>query len=106
MAARRWRGLGDVAFALALLCRHEAQDLLLQTWAGRRLAGYRDQPAGDREAALAALAAVGRLMLEFPQIREFEINPLIVGREGEGAYAVDVRLQLAGESQPEIAGNP
>ena len=39
-------GLGDVAFALAPLEPSEADDLMRRTWAGRRLDGFRNIPAG------------------------------------------------------------
>ncbi|MEW6569395.1 MAG: acetate--CoA ligase family protein [Chloroflexota bacterium] len=85
----------DVAFGLAPLTRREAEELLEETWAGRRLRGYRSTPPADREAALQAVLRLGQLAVDFPEILEAEINPLRVLPEGRGALALDVRLRLA-----------
>ena len=45
------------------------------------------------------LRRVGQLVADFPCIAEMDINPLIVGPEGAGAWAVDVRLAL--DKEPE-----
>jgi acetate---CoA ligase (ADP-forming) len=85
-------GLHDVAFALAPLSPTEAGDLINRTWAGRRLDGFRNRPAVDRSAASEVLVRLSWLAFDHPEIREIEINPLCVLREG--AYAVDVRWHL------------
>ncbi len=87
-------GLKDVEFALAPLPRQEAEFLLESTWAGRKLKGYRNLPAGDREAVLDALLRLAQLAADFPQFAELEINPLRVLPEGQGAYAIDVRVRI------------
>ncbi len=88
-------GLGDVALALAPLTQGDVQYLLAHTWAGRRLRGFRQQPPADSSSVTRALALVGELLREVPDLAEFEINPLRVGLEGRGALAVDVRARLA-----------
>ncbi len=87
-------GLRDVAFALAPLSGDDVEYLLTQTWAGRRLRGYRSLAPADRAAVADALARLGQLAADFPQIAEIEINPLCVWRPGRGAVAVDARLQV------------
>ena len=89
-------GLKDVAFALAPLTQPEAEYLLESTWAGRKLAGFRNLPPADREAVLDVLYRLAQLAADFPQLAEIEINPLRVLPAGEGTLAVDVRLRLAG----------
>jgi acetyltransferase len=89
-------GLKDVAFALAPLTKPEAEYLLESTWAGRKLAGFRNLPAADRQALIQVLYRLAQLAADFPQLAEIEINPLRVLPAGEGALAVDVRLRLAG----------
>ena len=88
-------GLKDVAFALAPLTQLEAEQMLTSTWAGRKLAGFRNLPAADRETVLDILYRLAQLAADFPQLTEIEINPLRVLAEGKGAVAVDVRLQLS-----------
>jgi acetyltransferase len=89
-------GLKDVAFAMAPLTKPEAEYLLESTWAGRKLAGFRNLPAADRQALLQVLYRLAQLAADFPQLAEIEINPLRVLPTGEGAIAVDVRMRLAG----------
>ncbi len=91
-------GLRDVAFGLAPLPEVEAEAMLAGTWAGRRLAGYRNLVPADRAAVLQVLRRLGQLVSEFPEISEVEINPLRVLPDGQGAVAVDVRLHL--EARP------
>ena len=86
-------GLCDVAFALAPLSRREAERLIDDTWAGRRLRGYRSLPPADREAAVDVLLRLARLAADLPQLAEIEINPLRVLPAGQGAVAVDVRAR-------------
>jgi acetate---CoA ligase (ADP-forming) len=90
-------GLKDVAFGLAPLPRQEAEQMLSNTWAGRKLKGYRNLPPADRETVLDVLLRLAQLAADFPQFIEIEINPLRVLAEGQGAYAVDARIRL-GES--------
>ncbi len=87
-------GLQDVAFALAPLSRFEAEELIVGTWAGRRLAGFRHLPPADRQAAIDAIVRMGQLMIDLPEVIEAEINPLRVAPQGQGAVALDARLRL------------
>ena len=85
----------DVAFSLAPLNLAEAEYLLENTWAGRRLKGYRNLPPADRLAVLQAIQRFARFAADFPELAEIEINPLRVLDEGRGAFALDVRACLA-----------
>lgn len=87
--------LRDVSFRLAPLTLTEAREMVEETAAGRLLAGVRGQPPCDTEAVVETLCRVAQLITDLPQIVSVELNPLIVGRAGEGAWAVDVRVVLA-----------
>jgi acetyl coenzyme A synthetase (ADP forming)-like protein len=86
-------GLKDVSFSLAPLNKADADYLLLSTWAGRKLGGFRNLPPADREAVLEALIRLGQLAADFPQLSEIEINPLRVLPNGQGAIALDIRIR-------------
>jgi acetyltransferase len=88
-------GLKDVDFALAPLPREEAESMLANTWAGRKLAGFRGTPPGDREAVLDSIIRLAQLAADFPQLAEVEVNPLRVLPPGQGALALDVRIKMA-----------
>jgi acyl-CoA synthetase (NDP forming) len=86
--------LRDVTFRLAPLSAVEAREMVAETAAGRLLAGVRGQPPCDLDAVVEALLRVAHLMMDLPQVAEVDLNPLIVGPAGEGAWAVDVRIVL------------
>ncbi len=86
--------LRDVSFRLAPLTASQAREMIEETTAGRLLAGVRGQPPCDTDAVVEALCRVARLITDLPQIASVELNPLIAGRRGEGAWAVDVRVVL------------
>ncbi len=86
-------GLQDVAFELAPLTHTAAQRLLQETWAGKKLAGYRHVPAADETGTLDILARLGQMAVDLPQLAEIEINPLLVLTAE--VTAVDVRARLA-----------
>ena len=88
-------GLKDVQFALAPLTYNEAKQMLENTWAGKKLLGFRNLPPADREAAIDALLRLAQLASDYPQFVEIEINPLSVLERGKGAVAVDVRVRLS-----------
>lgn len=84
-------GLRDVAFALAPLTPDDADYLLATTWAGRKLAGYRNIAPGDETAVRETLFRLAQLVSDFPELTEIEINPLRVLAGSKGVYAIDVR---------------
>ena len=86
--------LKDVAFSLTPLCEKDAQSLLNQSWAGRKLAGYRNIPPANRAAVLDVLYRVGQLASDYPQLVEIEINPLQA--TAQGAVAIDTRINYGG----------
>ena len=87
-------GLKDVAFSLAPLSAQETGRMLDATWAGRKLAGFRNLPPADREAVVDALVRLAQLALDFPQIQEIEVNPLRVMDASQGAFVVDARARV------------
>jgi acetyltransferase len=84
-------GMKDVAFALAPLTRPGAESLLDNTWAGRKLRGYRSIAPADREAVVNVLLRLAQLAHDLPELKELEINPLRVLPVGQGVIALDVR---------------
>jgi len=51
----------------------------------------------DREAVVDVILRLAQISLDWAEISEIEINPLIVQEAGQGAYAVDARVRLAVE---------
>lgn len=89
--------LKDVTFRVAPFTRLEAQAMLEEIRSKALLDGVRGKPPIDKEAVVDTLLRMGQLVQEFPEIAEFDINPLIVYPKGQGAIAIDMRLVLSSE---------
>jgi acetyl coenzyme A synthetase (ADP forming)-like protein len=86
--------LKDVSFYLAPLTAEEAKQMLLSTKTYHILQGVRGQEGVDIEAIAEGLQRLSQLVTEFPQIREMDINPYVVGVPGTTSIAVDARISL------------
>ena len=58
------------------------------------LRGARCQAPADIVAIVDVLVGVSALAVDFPEITEMDINPLIVMDRGGGAIAADVRIGI------------
>ncbi|RLB92582.1 MAG: CoA-binding protein [Deltaproteobacteria bacterium] len=86
--------LKDVAFRIAPLSVEEADDMIRETRSFPLLRGVRGEPPADIEAIKDALLRVSQMAVDFPEIIEADINPLLVCPEGQGAVAVDARISI------------
>jgi acetyltransferase len=88
-------GLKDLSFALAPLDSQSIESMLASTWAGKKLGGYRNIPSVNISAIEDAMIRLSQLVLDFPDIQEIEINPMIVN--ADAAFAVDARIKWSAE---------
>lgn len=86
--------LEDVAFYPAPLTSSEAKEMLVRTRTYDILRGVRGDEGVDIDAIAEALQRLSQLVTEFPMIKEMDINPFIVGREGMTPVAVDAMMTL------------
>lgn len=86
--------LKDVAFKIAPVSEADAREMVLETYAGQLMNGFRGQPKMDIEAVIDVIGKISEMSMAFPEIAEFEINPLIVYEVGKGVKAVDSRAIL------------
>ncbi len=82
----------DVIFKIAPINRIEAENMIKQTKTFKLLSGTRGDKPKDIKSITDIILKVSQLVTDFPEINEFEINPLIVFEQG--AAAVDMRLNL------------
>lgn len=82
--------LKDVTFRVAPVLLSEAKQMILNIRSSALLTGVRGEKSVDIDALAEVIVRVSHLVTDFPQIREFEINPLIMS-EDQGAVAVDAR---------------
>ncbi|MGK7862603.1 acetate--CoA ligase family protein [Falsiroseomonas sp. E2-1-a4] len=83
----------DIALRLAPVDLDTAREMIAEVRALKPLSGWRNLPLGDLEALAQAVVAASRLAA-VEQVAEAEINPLIVGKPGEGVTVADAWLVL------------
>ncbi len=86
--------LKDVAFYLAPLTADEAKQMLINTRTYKILKGVRGEEGVDIDVIAEGLQRLSQLVTEFPQIKEMDINPYIVGVLGTTPIAVDARIRV------------
>jgi acyl-CoA synthetase (NDP forming) len=86
--------LKDVRFAIAPVNEKEARDMITGIKTYPLLTGARGSKPSDIGALADTILKISRLVCDFPEIEEFEINPMMVFEKGMGALAVDMRLTL------------
>jgi len=86
--------LKDVSFRAAPITRQDAIDMIHEIRSLPLLTGTRGSKTADIDAIAKCLVQLSQLALDFPQILELDINPLIVDEPGKGAIAVDCRIAL------------
>jgi acetyltransferase len=86
--------LEDVSFRLAPIREYSAMTMISKTKAHKILDGYRGGPVYDIEAIADCLKRLSQLVVDFEEIKELDINPLIVYEKGSGGRIVDARIIL------------
>jgi acetyltransferase len=61
------------------------------------LRGVRGEAEADIEAIEKSLLLLSQMAIDFPQIIEADINPLLVKKRGEGVVAIDARFIIGGD---------
>jgi acetyltransferase len=84
--------INDRALALPPLDLQLARDLIDRTRISRLLKAYRDVPAVKQDAVAMVLVKLAQMAADIPEIREFDINPLLA--DETGVIAVDARVAV------------
>jgi len=93
--------IGDVVFRLAPLTEKEAKLMIQELHAKKLLGDFRGEKAPDMEALLKVLLGLSDIAMTIPEIKEIDINPLLVSADGK-VTAVDALIVL-GEQARQIA---
>ena len=80
----------DVSFRLAPIDKSEALKMIKEIKSFEILNGYRGHPKIDINSIADCLVGLSNLVSDHPEIKELDINPLMVGKKG--CLAVDVRI--------------
>ena len=84
--------LRDVTFRMAPVGDAEARDMVGGIRGASMLGAVRGQPAVDVAAIVSVLRRISQLAVDFPEIAELDVNPLLAF--GDGVVAVDARVLL------------
>jgi acetyltransferase len=88
--------LKDVAFRIAPITRQVAAEQVRSLRAVQLLQGVRGEPPADIAAAEEVVLRISQLVMDFPEIVEMDINPLVLYNQGEGGIVLDARIILQG----------
>ena len=84
----------DVTFRLAPMNRNSARSMVRGIKGFVLLNGFRGNPKADQAAVEKMLVSLSDLVWDNPEIKELDINPLLVHPEGQGATVADCRFIL------------
>ncbi|MDW8275294.1 MAG: bifunctional acetate--CoA ligase family protein/GNAT family N-acetyltransferase [Candidatus Nitrosocaldus sp.] len=82
----------DFAVGLPPLNQTLARMLMEETKVYRLLKGYRDVPEADMRALEQLLVSFSQMLIDFPEIEEVDINPLLI--HGKRMVALDARIVI------------
>lgn len=85
----------DIAFHLAPITKDEAILMLKSTRSYELLHGKRGIKEVDIDALAISLQRISQLATDFPEIKEIDINPLIVGEIGNEPVVADARMSFS-----------
>ncbi len=86
--------LEDVSFRLAPIREYSALAMIERTKTHKILEGFRGGPIYDIEAIADCLKRLSQLVVDFEEIDELDINPLLVYEKGKGCKIIDARIIL------------
>jgi acetate---CoA ligase (ADP-forming) len=86
----------DVALRACPISQSDAREMLQEVKGARLLEGFRGHPVADVEALVHLLVRVSQLGVQCErEIRELDLNPLLVLPRGQGVRAADALIVLA-----------
>lgn len=90
--------LKDISFRITPLRRSDASEMIREIRSYPLLKGIRGEKPVDVNSIEEGILRISQLVVDFPDIIELDINPLIVKQEGEGSVILDARIILEGGS--------
>ncbi|MFA6427323.1 MAG: acetate--CoA ligase family protein [Candidatus Magasanikbacteria bacterium] len=84
----------DVAFCLPPVSRQDVYRMLDKLKAKKMLDGARGGSSLDVEALVQCVGRLSQLLIDFPEIKEMDINPIAVLPKGQGVRVLDERIVI------------
>ncbi|MFP4040615.1 MAG: acetate--CoA ligase family protein [Desulfosudaceae bacterium] len=84
----------NVVFRLAPIGRNTARRMIRSITGYEMLTGFRGRPEADIEQIEKLLVGLSQLVVDNPEIKELDVNPLLVHQQGRGATMADLIVTL------------
>ncbi len=84
----------DVSFGIAPLDNKAVEKLIGETKAAAILSGARGRVQRDINSLRECIFRLSQLALDCPQIKELDINPLIILEDGKGCFVADTKIMI------------
>jgi len=82
----------DVSFGLNPLTREDVYKMIEELKSKKLLAGARGSEPKDEEVLIDSVLRLAKLIKDFPEILELDINPILVLKKGRGVIVLDARM--------------
>src|SRR5574338_287412 len=86
--------LKDVTFRLAPITDREADEMICSIKTNKLLQGVRGEKPSDVKKLSECIQKLSQLVSDFKEIKELDMNPVLVFETGKGCKVVDVRIGL------------
>jgi len=87
--------LKDVTFRLAPITDKEADDMIGSIKTKKLLEGVRGEKPSDLKKLSELIQRLSALVTDFPEIKELDMNPVLVMEQGKGCKILDIRIGLS-----------
>ncbi len=92
----------NVTFRLAPIGRNNARRMITSIRGFEILTGFRGKPEADIEKIEKLLVGLSNMVTDNPQIRELDINPLLVHEKGRGATVADIIITFEADGDDPV----
>lgn len=86
--------LKDVTFRLAPVTDKEADDMISSIKTKKILEGVRGEKSSDKTKLSECIQRISQLVTDFDEIKELDMNPVLVMEKGKGCKILDVRIGI------------
>jgi 4-hydroxybutyryl-CoA synthetase (ADP-forming) len=86
--------LKDVTFRLAPVTDQEANDMISSIKTKKLLEGVRGEKPSDVEKLSECIQRLSQLVTDFKEIKELDMNPVLVMEKDSGCKILDVRIGI------------
>lgn len=86
--------LKDVTFRVAPVTDSEADEMISSIKTNKLLQGVRGEKPSDVQKLSESIQKISQLVTDFAEIKELDLNPVLVFQKGKGCKVVDVRIGL------------